>query len=169
MDTSNIDIFVYTEREGALSAVGHDLKLRATSFEIERDGDDVRVVVASDSLEVAACIKNGSEASVSLVDRKVIERNATKDVMKAKKHPEVVYEGTLTDQTEGSFRLDGELTLQGTTRPLEIEFEKEGDRWRGEATVNQPDWGIKPYKTMLGALKIKPEVRVEVYAPYSVV
>jgi polyisoprenoid-binding protein YceI len=163
MDTSKIDLFVYTEREGALSAVGHDLKLRATRFDVDRDGDDVRVVVKSDSLQVDACIVDGQEKSVSAGDRKKIERNAAKDVLSAKKHPEIVFEGTITDDTDETFQLKGDLTLAGETNPLTLDFHEEGGRWRGEATLHQPTWGITPYKAMLGALKVKANVRVEVW------
>jgi polyisoprenoid-binding protein YceI len=163
MDTSNIDLFVYTDREGALSAVGHDLKLRANRFAVDRDGDHVHVAVKSDSLTAEARVLDSGEKPVSLVDRKVIERNAAKDVLKASKYPEIVYDGTIADRTDDGFQLEGKLTLLGKTAPLTVAFAKSDGRWRGEAVIHQPDWGIKPYKTMLGALKIKPEVRVEVF------
>ena len=74
-DDKSIDLFVFTEREGALGAVGHDLKLRVGELTLNRDGDQVLVSVKADSLRVEACIVQGDEKPVSLVDRKVIERN----------------------------------------------------------------------------------------------
>lgn len=163
MDTSNIDLFVYTEREGALSAVGHDLKLRATDITVDRDGEDVRVTVAADSLKVEACIVDGGEKPVSAGDRKKIEKNARKDVLGANKHPEIVFEGTLGDRSDDSYELAGELTLKGETNPVALNFVRDGDGWRGEATLDQTRWGITPYKAFLGTLKVKPEVRVVVF------
>ncbi len=38
----------------------------------------------------------------------------------------------------------------------------------GEATVTQSDWGIKPYSTLFGALKVADEVKVTVAAELPV-
>jgi polyisoprenoid-binding protein YceI len=67
--------------------------------------------------------------------------------------------------TAGGFHVDGELTLAGTTRPLAFELlVSEAGRLSGEAVVTQTEWGMKPYSTLFGALKVADDVRVEIDA-----
>ena len=165
METKNIDIFVYTKREGLMSPVGHDLKLTARKFTVDRDGSRVSVTVDARSLEVDACIVDGREKSVKAKDRKTIEKNIVKDVLVANKHPKVLFEGEFTDVTDDSATLKGDLTIVGTTRSVKIPFEKTSDHWIGSVTIDQTRWGIKPYTALLGTLKLKPELQIEVNAP----
>lgn len=46
LDASSADCFVFTYKEGLLSAVAHDLKLRVTRFTIDTEGDAVRAEFA---------------------------------------------------------------------------------------------------------------------------
>lgn len=168
LNAKNVDLFVYTEREGALSAVGHDLKLRVSSLTASVDGDELIVEVAADSLKVEACIVDGKEKSVSIVDRKVIERNTAKDVLEAGRHPKVTYRGRL-ERAGDAFVVRGELSIRGTTEALELPFESKGDRWHASASLDQREWGIEPYTAFLGTLKIKPTLRIEAWVPKSAV
>ena len=166
MDTKNVDIFIYTEREGLMSAVGHDLQLSAESFDVERDGAKVRVEVDASSLKVRGCLVDGEVKSVKTVDRKMIERNIRKDVLQAKKHPRVVFDGEFTGDGD-DVSLSGTLEIVGRQQPVELTFRKDENRWHGETTIDQTRWGIEPYTAFLGTLKLKPKVRIEVEAPAS--
>ena len=58
--------------------------------------------------------------------------------------------------------LDRLLPLLGETRPLTVELAVDGDgALTGTALIKQSEWGIKPYSTLFGALKVADEVRVE--------
>jgi polyisoprenoid-binding protein YceI len=58
-------------------------------------------------------------------------------------------------------RIEGELTLAGTTRPLALELAVGDDgAVRGSATITQSDWGMKPYSALFGTLKVLDEVEV---------
>ena len=66
---------------------------------------------------------------------------------------------------DGTLSVEGELTLAGTTRPLAFDLDVGDDgRLRAVAVVKQSDWGMKPYSTLFGALKVADEVRVEIDA-----
>jgi polyisoprenoid-binding protein YceI len=58
----------------------------------------------------------------------------------------------------------GELTLAGATRPLAFDVDLDGGRVRATALVTQSEFGVKPYSTLFGALKVADEVRVELDA-----
>ena len=56
--------------------------------------------------------------------------------------------------------VEGELTLVGETRPVAFELTVDGGRLSGSAVVKQSDWGISPYSTLFGTLKVVDEVEV---------
>jgi polyisoprenoid-binding protein YceI len=64
--------------------------------------------------------------------------------------------------------LDGTLAIKGVRRPLVVEARVVGDAWTATVTLHQPDFGITPYRALLGALKIRPDLRVEVRVPRSI-
>ena len=61
----------------------------------------------------------------------------------------------------GRIGVQGELTLVGKTCPsaFDLELDEHG-KLRGNAVVKQTDWGITPYSTLFGALKVADEVEV---------
>ncbi len=57
----------------------------------------------------------------------------------------------------------GDLTMAGTTRPAEFGLELDGaGRLTGTLPVTQTEFGIKPYKGLMGALKVRDEVEIVV-------
>ena len=58
----------------------------------------------------------------------------------------------------------GELTLIGETRPIAFELVVGDGTLSSRVVVNQTDWGITPYSTLFGALKVADEVEVELDA-----
>jgi hypothetical protein len=52
------------------------------------------------------------------------------------------------------------------TQRVAFTAERQGDRAIARLTLNQPDFRIKPFRAMMGALRVKPEVLLEVSAPF---
>jgi hypothetical protein len=73
------DIEVFTFKEGVLSPIGHDLKLRATNVQLEVDeqAPSVRVRVEASSLRVICSMREGREVAggMSELERGEIERS----------------------------------------------------------------------------------------------
>jgi polyisoprenoid-binding protein YceI len=68
---------------------------------------------------------------------------------------------------DGGTRLavEGELTIAGATRPIAAALAVDGDGdVSGTFPIAQSDWGIKPYRGMLGALKVRDEVEIAIAA-----
>jgi hypothetical protein len=62
----------------------------------------------------------------------------------------------------------GELELAGTRRPASFELSAAADgRVRGTLPVTQSEWGIKPYRGMMGALKVRDTIEVVLDVPLS--
>ena len=59
--------------------------------------------------------------------------------------------------------VEGDLTLVGTTRPVSARLTRGADgRLTGTIPVVQSQWGIKPYRGLMGALKVRDDVEIRV-------
>jgi len=143
-DADSAEVRVFTYKEGLLSAVAHDLQLEVTRFEIEV-GED-RAIAATK-------------------DKEKIQGNIVKDVIPVRKHPEIRFESTEVREVDAGWEIRGKLTLAGRTRDITVPVHRDDGHWIGEVSIHQPDWGIKPYSAMLGALKLQPGVKVRVRVP----
>ena len=67
----------------------------------------------------------------------------------------------LFEPSDGRLIVQGQLELAGTSRPARFELDAAADgRVRGTLPVTQSEWGIKPYRGMLGALKVRDTIEV---------
>lgn len=156
-------------KEGLLAAVGHDLELRVTRFEI--DVDDVSLTVRArfeaSSLEVVGAMADGAlrPGALSDADKRKIDQSLAEDVLRVREHPEIRFASTrLTPEGDG-YHVTGDLSLHGRTRAIDFRARPDGDRLVVTVRVHQPDFGIKPFSAMLGTLRIKPDVVVRCAIP----
>ncbi len=151
------DVFIYTFKEGALSALAHDLKIKVTTLTLDKSDDSVSASFDAASLRVVCPRKAGRDnpgALPSLLYGE-IEKNIVKEVLEAAKFPQVRFESSRVTATE----VVGQLTLHGVTREIRCTRAADG---LVEARLDQRDFGIKPYSAMFGTLKVKAEVVVTV-------
>jgi hypothetical protein len=168
-DASSAECLVLTFKEGLLSAVAHDLQIRVTRFAIDVD-DATRAITArfeAGSLKVLGAVHDGvlRESTLSDADKRKIEQNIADDVLAVRSYPEIRFTSSEVVPEGDGFRVRGELALHGRARPIAFTAQKKGDRLVAEVPLHQPDFGIKPYSAMLGALKIKPDVIVRCSVP----
>ena len=168
-DASTAECLVLTYKEGLLSAIAHDLEIRVERFDLDVDEVPLAVRARFDaaSLKVIGALRDGAPQAGALgeSDRQKIERTIASEVLHAREHPAIVFASSaITAEGEG-FRVAGDLTLHGKRRPLTFVVRPEGDRMVAAVRLHQPDFGIKPYSAMLGALKIKPDVTIRCSLP----
>lgn len=151
---------------GALSVMGHNptFSIRDFSGEVVYHPDDpasssLRLVIKAASLALAD--------SVSDKDRREIERMTQEQVLESDKFPEITFECAASGVTAvGPMQLTlaGDLTLHGVThaQTVTVRLYLMGDtlRGRGEGTVRQSDYGIRPVSVAGGMMKVKDEVKV---------
>ncbi|SRR6266542_2779338 len=157
-DAGAADCRILVFRDGLLSAIGHDVTLRVTTFAIDiGEGDVVSARFDARSLRV--------DGAVPPKDARDIERHAADDVLAARRFPEILFRSSTVTRTEGRARIAGELTLHGVTRALGCDAVADERGWHAELRLDQRHFGIKPFSALLGALKVKPEVLVRVTVP----
>jgi hypothetical protein len=164
--------FVFAFREGALSAMGHDLKLQVADFTLEiDDGLAISASCRADSLRVVGVLRQGDTAAVdesapSAGDRQSIERSVAQDILEAARYPRATFRSSKVEPAGDRCRIVGLLDLHGAVREVSFTAERRGDRAIARLTLNQPDFRIKPFRAMMGALRVKPEIVVEISAPW---
>lgn len=163
-DPGNAECFVLTYVKGALSAVGHDLKLRVETFQVNVDDEEqsIRATFDPGSLRVENAMKRGEDApgALSERDKKKIHGNVREDVLQPDRHPEIRFDSKSVQKNDGVYRVTGDLTLHGQRRSISFDVSDEGERYETRITLQQPDFDIEPYKAAFGGLKVKPEVDV---------
>lgn len=168
-DAYNSECLVFSFKDGLLAGLAHDLKLQVERFSIEVDEDSRTIQATFDpsSLQVVGAQIDGRDdpSTLSKGDKKKIYDSITKDVLRVRKHPEIRFDATEVAPEGEGYVVEGQLQLFGQARALRAEIRAEGDRWVTEIMIHQPDFGIKPYTAALGALKVKPDVRVRLSVP----
>ncbi len=153
---------VNTYREGLAQKIGHDLVIEVEQWdatvEVGSDGavQSVQLDADSSSLQVREA-HNGVKA-LTEKDRKDIRSSIDEKVLRGKP---IAFASTAIQPRDGGLIVSGELTMVETTRPTTFDIDASEDgRVTATLPVTQSDWGIKPYKAMMGALKVRDEVEI---------
>lgn len=165
----NAQCFVFTFKEGLLSPIAHDLRVQITRFSIQVDEAGAAVVATFDtsSLRVDTPMKDGKEnpSALSDADKDKIAAQIRNDVLHSSKFPEARFQSrSVQKRADGGYDLEGDLTLHGTTKAISAKTELSAGRQQLDFTLHQPDFGITPYRAMMGTLKIQADVKLRVIA-----
>jgi polyisoprenoid-binding protein YceI len=160
---------VRTGRTGAAAKAGHDLLIDVGAWEATlRVGDDpagMSIELDADAASLRVREGTGGMQSLGDDDKANIEQTIDDDVLKGRA---ITFRSTAVTGGDGTFSVEGELTLAGTMRPVAFDLHVGADgRLRAVAVIRQSDWGMKPYSALFGALKVADDVRVEVDARMS--
>ena len=160
---------VYTYKEGLLSKLAHDLLIDVNKYtvnlNIPEDGlsaGNLEVEIHADSLKVICAMKDGQQQpdTIKEDDLATIEKDMFGKVLHPDKYPTINFRSKNIQEKEGRYRVNGELSLHGVTKPIEFDIDTPNDNnLKGRFSILQKDYGIKPFKAMMGTLKIKNELQ----------
>jgi polyisoprenoid-binding protein YceI len=165
---SQAECLVFTFKEGLLSKIAHDLKIVVSRFNVELDPGSVRAEFDLRSLRVVNAMKDGEDnaAALSEADKTKIADQIGKEVLETAQHGSAVFTSrSVTQRPDGGYQITGELALHGTTKTITAESKLEAGRQVASIQLHQPDFGITPFKAMMGTLKVKPGVVVRLSVP----
>ena len=84
------------------------------------------------------------------------------EVLDSSRYPDIRFASTRIDPDGADqWRVTGDLTLHGVTRPLMLAVTRREGHFRGAASIRQRDFGIQPISIVGGTVKVKDELRVE--------
>lgn len=169
-DPDNAECMVFTFKEGLLSKIAHDLALRVTRFSLSVDAERPSVIGSfdPDSLRVQNAVRGGVEdpTALSASDKEKIAATIREDVLETRHHPQIRFSSARASRRpDGGYDISGALELHGVSRDISFSTRLEGAAQVAEVRLHQPDFGITPYRAMMGTLRIKPEVLVRVRVP----
>lgn len=159
-------LLVKTGRSGLGRKAGHDLTIEVTRWSGEAvvdAADPARCAITVEAEVDSFAVREGEGGVKPLTDgdRAEIRKVLREKILRSAAHPLVTFRSTRVEGTPESFTIEGELTIVGETRPVTVRGRIADGHARGTATVVQSRWGIKPYSTFFGALKLADEVGVE--------
>jgi hypothetical protein len=165
-DASSADCFVFVYKDGIFQPLGHDLKIRVTSFTVDIDEATYRTIAWFDprSLRAECAVRGGIDRPdlLSEKDREEINDHIIRDVFDAQHYPDIGFTSRAVAREDDTARLTGDLLLHGRKKEITVISRTVGARRIAEATVFQPDFGIRPFSAFFGTLKVKPSVLVQV-------
>jgi polyisoprenoid-binding protein YceI len=160
----NATLLVRTRRTGAAAKAGHNLLIQVTAWQatlfIGDDPAQNSVVLDADATSLR--VREGTGGMQELGDDEMvnIEQTINDEILNRQS---IEFRSTAVQiSADGTqISVQGELTMVGTTSPIGLELTVGDDgRLSGSAVVKQTDWGITPYSTLFGTLKVVDEVEV---------
>jgi hypothetical protein len=158
---------VRTYREGLAQKVGHDLIIDVEQWDAAAEvGDDGTLsAVQLDADPHSLQVREGLHGVNPLTDKDRADIRRTIDEKILGGRP-IAFRSTAVEPDNGGLTVRGELELAGTSRPASFELSAAADgRVRGTLPVTQSEWGIKPYRGMMGALKVRDTIEVVLDVP----
>ena len=114
------------------------------SAEMQTEGEDFATAAINLTVDMSSIDTNNEQRDAHL-------RNS--DFFEVEQYPELAFRSTRVEKLDGeNFRLHGDLTMKGITKPVTLQVEYNGvtkDPWGGERAgfvvtgkINRSDWGV---------------------------
>jgi polyisoprenoid-binding protein YceI len=160
---NNGEMLVKIYRQGMAKKVGHDLIIEVKSWDAEANiAEDSESSTFSGSADVNSFTVRqgvGGVKPLSDSDKADIKKNITQKILTT---PTISFQSTSVNPSTNT--VSGEMTIMGRSQPIDIKLSEAGGKVTANMTVVQSNWGIKPFQAMMGALKVRDAVEVEITA-----
>lgn len=159
IDTGKSVMTVRLKTSGIFSAFGHDHEIAAPIAGGSAD------VSSHPSVELRADAR-----SLRVRDPKASEKDRSKiqetmlgpEVLDSQRYPQILFRSTAVESMgSGQWRVRGNLSLHGQTRPVTVQVTEKAGHYVGQASFKQSGFGIKPVRVAGGTVRVKDEVRIE--------
>jgi polyisoprenoid-binding protein YceI len=146
--------------------VGHDLVIEVGQWNatvaVGDDGTPTSVSLQADPSSLKVLEGHGGVKPLTDSDRNEIRSNIDEKILR---HP-ITFTSSSVEHSDGRLIVHGDLSMAGTARPAGFELAvDEHGRVSGTLPVAQSEWGIKPYRALMGALKVRDSVDIVLDAP----
>jgi len=159
VDSAKSVVTVHVHKAGVLSGVaGHDHEIVGpiASGTVDTSARTVEIRVNAGALKVvdsSGSEKGREEIQETMVGPAVLDSRRYSEITFRSKSAEVL--------GENAWRVKGDLTLHGETRPVEVEVREAGGHYRGTVRLRQTEFGIQPVKVAGGTVRVKDEIGID--------
>jgi polyisoprenoid-binding protein YceI len=161
-DTASLVVKTY--REGLAAKAGHDLIIDVrqwgATLEVGEDLSQSSLRLHADARSLYPREGLRGVKPFTDKDRDEVRKNIDEKVLGGEP---ISFRSSAVEADGGGGRLlvRGELTIHGQSRPAGFELSVAADgHVTGTAQLVQSEWGIKPYRGLMGALKVRDSVEV---------
>ncbi len=158
IDAGKSSVTIQVKKAGVFSAFGHDHEIAAPVA-----GGSVDISAAKVELRFRSAALEVQDRGISEKDRAEVQSTMLgPQVLDSQRYPEIVFRSTSAKQAgEGAWRVEGDLTLHGQTRPVAADVRDQAGRYIGTVHLKQTEFGIKPIKVAGGAVRVKDEIQID--------
>jgi polyisoprenoid-binding protein YceI len=156
-------IHVFPFKDGILARAAHDLRIRFERFDIGLEGDAIEGEFDLGSLKLDGPVRDGVvyPEEYDAGKRADVEKAMHEDILHTAKNPVSRFKGRAVPKGDG-FSVTGELDLVGKIAPVAFEVKNDGGTYRAQIPISPSRWGIPQYKALLGAIRLKDEMRIDI-------
>jgi polyisoprenoid-binding protein YceI len=160
---SNGSLKIKTGREGAAAKAGHDLVLEAKTWDGTVEiGDDASVKLTVDPSSIEVESGTGGAKPLGDKDKADIKKSMADKILGGS---QISFESSDVKVDNGSMNVSGDLSVAGSSNSITMPLTVADDGTvSGSVTLSQSDYGIKQFKALMGALKVKDSVEVQLEA-----
>jgi polyisoprenoid-binding protein YceI len=154
IDLERSQITVHVGKAGLFSMAGHEHQVRAPLAEGALDD--------SASPKIHFLVETAKLTVLPEKDQAQVQADMQKKVLESDRFPEIRFESTSIQKSgEHRWKVVGNLTLHGRTRPVTAEVNLKEGAYSGIANFKQTDYGIQPVAVAGGTVKVKDEMKIE--------
>jgi hypothetical protein len=162
----NATLKVKTGKTGAAAKAGHNLVFEVTAWtgtlELGQDPAQTRIELSADGGSLRVLEGSGGIQALGDDDKDAIKQTIDDEILRGAAIEFRSHRAELGADTLG---VEGELSLGQASNPVAFELALGADgRLAGSAKFKQTDFGMKPYSTLFGTLKVADEVEVVIVA-----
>jgi polyisoprenoid-binding protein YceI len=159
IDTQRSTITIHVGKSGLFSAAAHDHTVNApissgTILESATPHIEFRVETAKMTVK--------PDPKIDANDQATIQTHMEEMTLETTKFPEITFRSSRIEKiADGQWKVDGDLSLHGVTRPVSLMVKQTGESWTTHTVLKQTDFGIKPISIGGGVIKVKNEVEID--------
>jgi len=159
IDTQRSIITIHVGKSGLLSAAAHNHSVNApiSSGTIQESGTPhIEFKIETAKMMVKP------DPGIDAKDQATIQTHMEELTLETKKFPEITFRSSHIERiADGQWKVDGDLSLHGVTKPVSLTVRQTGDYWTTQTVLKQTDFGIKPISIGGGIIKVKNEVEID--------
>jgi len=159
IDVQRSSITIHVSKAGLLSAAGHDHSIDAPiSSGTVRESPAPRVEFAVETAKITV----KPDPKVDEKTHAQIQKDMEEMTLETGKFPQIVFRSSRVEKlADGQWKVEGDLSLHGITRPVTLTVKRTGDSYTTHTVLKQTDFGIKPISVGGGMIKVKNELEID--------